>query len=81
MQRLLQVLGFLFIALLCFVTGSASALFVLPTYPTLLAAVEMDDTGTTKIGKYVFNHSFIIPGTVTIVASVIFGFLIGNLVL
>ncbi|MEK6152498.1 anaerobic C4-dicarboxylate transporter [Flavobacteriaceae bacterium 3-367] len=61
--------------------AAVSALFVLPTYPTLLAAVEMDDTGTTKIGKYVFNHSFIIPGTVTIAASVIFGFLIGGLIL
>jgi hypothetical protein len=35
---------------------------VLPTYPTLLAAVEMDDTGSTRIGKYVFNHAFLIPG-------------------
>ncbi len=61
--------------------AAVSALFVLPTYPTLLAAVEMDDTGTTKIGKYVFNHSFIIPGTVTIAASVIFGFLFGGLIL
>lgn len=61
--------------------AAVSALFVLPTYPTLLAAVEMDDTGTTKIGKYVFNHSFIIPGTVTIAASVIFGFIFGGLIL
>lgn len=34
--------------------AAVSALFVLPTYPTLLAAVEMDDTGSTRIGKYVF---------------------------
>lgn len=61
--------------------AAVSALFVLPTYPTLLAAVEMDDTGSTKIGKYVFNHSFIIPGTVTIISSVIFGFAIGGLIL
>ena len=39
---------------------AVSALFVLPTYPTLLAAVQMDDTGTTQIGKYVFNHP--VPG-------------------
>ncbi len=61
--------------------AAVSALFVLPTYPTLLAAVEMDDTGSTKIGKYVFNHSFIIPGTVTIAASVAFGFLFGSIIL
>jgi anaerobic C4-dicarboxylate transporter DcuA len=36
--------------------AAVSALFVLPTYPTLLAAVEMDDTGSTRIGKAVFNH-------------------------
>lgn len=61
--------------------AAVSALFVLPTYPTLLAAVEMDDTGSTKIGKYVFNHSFIIPGVVTIASSVIFGFILGGLIL
>jgi anaerobic C4-dicarboxylate transporter DcuA len=42
--------------------AAVSALFVLPTYPTLLAAVEMDDTGSTRIGKYVFNHAFLILG-------------------
>ncbi|KGT94419.1 C4-dicarboxylate ABC transporter [Erwinia typographi] len=61
--------------------AAVSALFVLPTYPTLLAAVEMDDTGSTRIGKYVFNHSFILPGTLAIILSVLFGFLIGNLIL
>ena len=53
---------------------AVSALFILPTYPTLLAAVEMDDTGTTKIGKYVFNHSFLVPGAITIAIAVAFGF-------
>ena len=41
--------------------AAVSALFVLPTYPTLLAAVEMDDTGSTRIGKAVFNHPFLVP--------------------
>lgn len=36
--------------------AAVSALFVLPTYPTLLVAVEKDDTGSTRIGKYVFDH-------------------------
>lgn len=61
--------------------AAVSALFVLPTYPTLLAAVEMDDTGSTRIGKYVFNHSFIIPGVLAITFSVAFGFLFGSLIL
>ena len=60
---------------------AVSALFVLPTYPTLLAAVEMDDTGSTRIGKYVFNHSFFIPGTLAIVFGVILGFLFAPLII
>ena len=56
---------------------AASALFILPTYPTLLAAVEMDDTGSTRIGKAVFNHPFIIPGTVSIVLSVLLCYAFG----
>ncbi|MEN4979773.1 anaerobic C4-dicarboxylate transporter [Erwinia billingiae] len=61
--------------------AAVSALFVLPTYPTLLAAVEMDDTGSTRIGKFVFNHSFIVPGTLAIALSVLFGFIFGHLIL
>ncbi|MCG6299332.1 anaerobic C4-dicarboxylate transporter [Vibrio vulnificus] len=59
--------------------AAVSALFVLPTYPTLLAAVEMDDTGSTRIGKYVFNHPFFIPGVVTIASAVALGFAFGSL--
>lgn len=58
----------------CFV--AVSALFVLPTYPTLLGAVQMDDTGTTRIGKWVFNHSFFIPGVLAIFFSVALGFVV-----
>jgi anaerobic C4-dicarboxylate transporter DcuA len=61
--------------------AAVSALFVLPTYPSLLAAVEFDDTGSTQIGKYVFDHPFLIPGTVTIVTAVMLGFVIGGLIL
>ncbi|ANP75352.1 anaerobic C4-dicarboxylate transporter [Vibrio sp. 10N.222.51.C8] len=59
--------------------AAVSALFVLPTYPTLLAAVEMDDTGSTRIGNYVFNHPFFIPGVVTISTAVALGFAFGGL--
>jgi len=61
--------------------AAVSALFILPTYPTLLAAVEMDDTGSTRIGKYVFNHPFLIPGALTIFLSVLFGFIWGGIIL
>ena len=56
--------------------AAVSALFVLPTYPTLLGAVQMDDTGSTRIGKYVFNHSFIVPGTLAIIFAVGLGFIV-----
>ncbi len=61
--------------------AAVSALFVLPTYPTLLAAVEMDDTGSTRIGKYVFNHAFLIPGVIAITLCVILGFIFGGIML
>lgn len=60
---------------------AVSALFVLPTYPTLLAAVQMDDTGTTQIGKYVFNHPFLVPGAINITIAVALGFLFGSFIL
>src|SRR5215203_5642166 len=49
---------------------AASGIFFLPTYGTLLAAVSFDQTGTTRIGKYLLNHSFMLPGLVTIVSTV-----------
>ncbi len=61
--------------------AAVSALFVLPTYPTLLAAIEFDDTGSTRIGKYVFNHPFLIPGVLTITLAVAFGFLLAPLII
>jgi anaerobic C4-dicarboxylate transporter DcuA len=54
--------------------------FFLPTYATLLAAISFDQTGTTRIGKYVLNHSFMRPGMVATMSSVVIGFLIGKLV-
>jgi len=61
--------------------AAVSALFVLPTYPTLLAAVEMDDTGSTRIGRYIFNHPFFIPGVVTIISAVALAFFFGGLLI
>ncbi|MDL0115248.1 anaerobic C4-dicarboxylate transporter [Campylobacter felis] len=61
----------------CF--AAVSALFVLPTYPTLLGAVQMDDTGTTRIGKFIFNHAFFLPGVLAIAIAVALGFLVISL--
>ena len=43
--------------------------FFIPNYPTDIATVNMDRSGTTKIGKYVLNHSFMVPGLISVVAS------------
>jgi anaerobic C4-dicarboxylate transporter len=45
--------------------------FFLPTYGTVLAAVSLDQTGTTRIGKLVLDHSFMLPGLVSTVTSTI----------
>ncbi len=55
--------------------------FVLPGYPTLLAAINFDRTGSTKIGKFVINHSFFVPGVVTISVAIAAGFLLGSFLL
>jgi anaerobic C4-dicarboxylate transporter DcuA len=46
--------------------------FFLPTYGTVLAAVSFDQTGTTRIGRYLLNHSFMRPGLVATATSTIF---------
>jgi len=43
---------------------SVNGYFFIPTYGSLIAAINFDLSGTTKIGKYVLNHSFMIPGIV-----------------
>lgn len=65
-------------ALLIGIFPSVNGHFFIPGYPTLLAAIEFDRTGTTRIGKYVLNHSFMLPGIVTTAASVLTGILLTN---
>jgi anaerobic C4-dicarboxylate transporter DcuA len=50
--------------------------FFIPNYPTVVAAINFDRTGTTRIGKYILNHSFMIPGLVATFSSVAIGFLL-----
>jgi anaerobic C4-dicarboxylate transporter-like protein len=57
---------------------AANGLFFLPTYGTLIAAVSFDQTGTTMIGKYLLNHSFMLPGLVTIISTVAIALLLSN---
>jgi anaerobic C4-dicarboxylate transporter DcuA len=55
--------------------------FFVPGYPTLLTAIQFDRTGTTRIGKYVLNHSFMLPGIVTTIASVLAGLVLQSILL
>jgi anaerobic C4-dicarboxylate transporter DcuA len=50
--------------------------FFLPNYPTEVAAIGFDRTGTTRIGKYVVNHSFQLAGWITTLVGIGVGFLI-----
>ena len=50
--------------------------FFIPNYPTEVAAINFDTTGTTRIGKYVLNHSFQLSGFITTLVSIGIGYLI-----
>lgn len=60
---------------------AVNGIFFLPTYGTMLAAVSFDRTGTTRIGKFVVNHSFMLPGLVTTISAVLLAFLFSSILL
>lgn len=53
--------------------------FFIPNYGTLIAAMQFDRSGTTRIGKYLLNHSFMLPGLITTAGGVGLGLLIAKL--
>lgn len=53
--------------------------FFIPNYPTVVAAMNFDRTGTTRIGKYILNHSFMMPGIVATVVALVVGVLISQM--
>ena len=55
--------------------------FFLPTYPSDLACIGFDRSGTTRIGKYILNHSFMIPGLIGIISGCCVGFVMAHIVL
>ena len=55
---------------------AAYGYFVLPTYPSDLACIGFDRSGTTKIGKFIINHSFILPGFIGVITSCIVGYVL-----
>ncbi len=57
------------------------AYFFIPNYPSDIATVNFDVTGTTKIGKFYFNHSFMVPGLIGVVVACCVGVAIANIVI
>lgn len=55
--------------------------FFIPNYGPIIASIDFDSTGTTRIGKYIFNHSFMIPGLLSMAFCLGFGLLFANLFL
>lgn len=68
----LGISPYLLIALFPAVNGY----FFIPNYPTVVAAINFDRTGSTGIGKWVLNHSFMMPGLVATVVSIAVGMLL-----
>ncbi|HEY0884723.1 MAG TPA: anaerobic C4-dicarboxylate transporter family protein, partial [Ramlibacter sp.] len=59
---------------------SVNGYFFIPTYGSLIAAINFDLSGTTRIGRYVLNHSFMIPGLVATGVAVVTGLGMARLV-
>jgi anaerobic C4-dicarboxylate transporter DcuA/anaerobic C4-dicarboxylate transporter DcuB len=59
--------------MLCALWLAVVGIYFFPTNGSQIAAVEMDRTGTTRIGSFVINHSFLVPTVVCAVVSVLTG--------
>lgn len=57
------------------------AYFFLPTYPSDLACIGFDRSGTTKIGKFLLNHSFMMPGLIGVFMACVAGYFIVHIIL
>ncbi len=55
--------------------------FFIPNYPSDIATINFDVTGTTKIGKFYFNHSFMAPGLIGVVTACISGVFIAEMII
>ncbi len=71
----LGIPGYMLIAMFPAVNGY----FFVPNYPPIIAAIGFDITGSTKIGRFVFNHSFMLPGVIATVLGVSFGFVFSSI--
>ena len=62
------------------VLPSVYGYFFIPNYPSDIATVNFDRSGTTKIGKYLLNHSFMMPGLVCVIVSTLVAMLISSVI-
>jgi anaerobic C4-dicarboxylate transporter DcuA len=60
---------------------ATAGLFFIPSYPTSIAAINFDKTGTTKVGKFLVNHSFMIPGLVSTLITLLVAYLLSQIIL
>ena len=58
------------------VLPSVYGYFFIPNYPSDIATVNFDRSGTTKIGKYLLNHSFMMPGLVSVSVSTVVAYVL-----
>ena len=68
-------------AMLIAMFPAVNGYFFIPNYPTVVAAINFDRTGTTHVGKYVLNHSFMIPGLVATIGAVAIGMGLSSILL
>jgi len=68
-------------ALLIGIMPSCYGYFFIPNYPSDIATVNFDSTGTTKIGKWYFNHSFMMPGLVGVLCATLVGYGLASILL
>ena len=83
-QRIMGDFGKDEIAILCGIAGpvllgvlpSVYGYFFIPNYPSDIATVNFDRSGTTVIGKYLLNHSFMMPGLICVFTSTIVAYVL-----
>ena len=68
-------------ALLIGIMPSCYGYFFIPNYPSDIATVNFDTSGTTKIGKWYFNPSFMAPGLIGVITACLVGYVLGMLIL
>lgn len=67
--------------LLIAIMPSVYGYFFIPNYPSDIATCNFDSTGTTRIGKYYFNHSFMMPGLIGVVSACGIGYVLAGIII